>query len=107
MECGLRVVHGEQAGLGQRWTHGVAQVQPRIVTFTPFIGGMRVLRRPPIEIAVREIDSQRERMSPASEMLSARPGPAVIQLVTATGAVIDWLVHPDLVQWADLQLSAT
>jgi hypothetical protein len=64
-----------------------------------------MFRRRPISISVRRVDRQREATVAMREALTARPGLTVIQIVTSTGAVLDWLLHPDFVQWADEQVS--
>jgi hypothetical protein len=92
-ECGLRVAHGEHAGLRPRWTHGVARLEPGTLTFTPFVGGARIFRRRPISISVHRVDRQRQATVAMREALTTRPGLTVIQIVTSTGAVLDWLLH--------------
>lgn len=61
IECGLRVVEGEQAGLTSRWTHGLATLEPGAIVLTPYLGGVRFMRRAAIRVPVGQIDRGEQR----------------------------------------------
>jgi hypothetical protein len=99
IECGLRVLEGTQPGLGTRFRHGLATLEPGGISFVPFVGGVRLLRREPVQVAVMSVDRSHQRSVRAREGLSARPGFRVIKVLTGV-ATLEWVLSPDQADWA-------
>jgi hypothetical protein len=99
VECGLRVVVGEQPGLAPRWRHGVGTLAPGLLTFRSTLGGMRFLRRTSITVEVLQIDGSRPRMTWWREALHVSPGTEVVELVTPS-ARLEWAVPSHRMGWA-------
>lgn len=99
VECGLRIVAGEQPGLAPRWRHGVGTLTPGLLAFRSTVGGMRFLRRTPITVEVLQIDGSRPRMTRWREALHVSPGTEVIELVTPS-ARLEWAVPGQWMGWA-------
>jgi hypothetical protein len=98
-EVGLRVVDGNQPGLGRRWRHGVGTLAAGRVEFRGTVGGVRFLRRAPITIEVMQIDRDAPRTTGLREAWSVRPGIEVVQLITPT-ARLEWAVPGPQIDWA-------
>ena len=99
VECGLRIVAGEQPGLAPRWRHGVGTLAPGLLTFRSTVGGMRFLRRTPLTVEVLHIDGSRPRTTRWREALHVSPGTEVIELVTPS-ARLEWAVPAHRMEWA-------
>ncbi len=99
VECGLRVVVGEQQGLGPRWRHGLGTLTPGVLTFRSTVGGMRFLRRAPITVEVLQIDGSRPRTTRWREALHVSPGTEVVEIVTPS-AQLEWAVPAPRMRWA-------
>ena len=103
VECGLRVVEGYVPGLGRRFKHGLATLGPRSITFVPFAGGVRLLRRRPVTFAVHDVDRSELRTVSATQQLSARWGASIVIVHTGDGT-LEWVVPPAQVIWATQQV---
>jgi hypothetical protein len=99
VECGLRVVEGTQPGLGTRFRHGLATLEPGGIGFVAFVGGVRLLRRQPVQVAVMGVDRSHQRSIRGMEGLSARPGLRVIKVLTRV-ATLEWVLSPQQTDWA-------
>lgn len=99
VECGLRVIEGTQPGLGTRFRHGLATLEPGGIRFVPFLGGVRLLRREPAQVAVMSVDRSHQRSVRGIEGLSARPGLRVIKVHTGV-ATLEWVLSPEQSDWA-------
>ena len=99
VECGLRVVEGTQPGLGTRFRHGLATLEPAGISFVSFVGGVRLLRREPVQVAVMGVDRSSQRSVRGMEGLSARPGFCVFKVMTGV-ATLEWVLSPDQADWA-------
>jgi hypothetical protein len=103
VECGLRVVEGQQPGLGRRWRHGTGTLAPGRLVFRGAIGGVRFLRRAPILVEITHVDRSRRRAVGWREAWWAWPGTEVVEAVTPT-ARLEWGVPGPVMQWAMDQL---
>jgi hypothetical protein len=56
LPCVLRVLEGQQTGLGERWRHGFGTVAPGELTVRGRIPGLPLLRGASSSIDVRDID---------------------------------------------------
>jgi hypothetical protein len=99
VESGFRLIDGRQGGLDQRWRHGLATVEKGEITFVPYLGGVRLLRRAQIQIPVTSIDRSAERQPKGTETFGVSPNMAVVRIATPT-ATLEWAMLPDLVAWA-------
>jgi hypothetical protein len=94
VECGFRVVEGEQGGLTDRWRHGSAVVASGEVTFTGTVGGVRFLKRRPVRIDVLGVDDSAPREPSGGEIVSVNPHARVVRVRTPT-AVLEWALVGD------------
>jgi hypothetical protein len=99
LECGLRVIEGQQSGLRPRWRHGVGTIAPGSLVFRSTVGGLRPLRRRPIALEVRQIDPSTVRATGAREAWSMWPGTEVVEVVTPS-ARLEWGVPASQMQCA-------
>ena len=99
VECGLRVVQGEQSGLGAKWTHGVAGLVPGAILLTPYIGGVRLLRKGLVRIPVQRVDRSERVGTGLREAWSVRPGLRVVRVETGS-ATLEWALSPRRADWA-------
>lgn len=106
LECGVRVVAGEQPPLTSGWTHGLAELKPGEITLTPYIGGVRLLRRSPVSISVRSVLPTTPRTVGLREAFAAAPGMALIRLHTGS-ATLEMVLHPGQVEWATSRLETS
>jgi hypothetical protein len=105
LECGVRVVDGQQDGLGERWQHGVATLMPKEITFVGTFGGVRFLKRRPVRLPVGSVDRSTERQPTGREILVASPAARVIRIKTPS-AILEWAIPADQVLWAIEKVSA-
>ncbi|MGH3377943.1 MAG: hypothetical protein ACRDP6_24740 [Actinoallomurus sp.] len=98
-ESGFRVIDGEQDGLSQRWHHGLATVEQGEVTFVPYLGSVRFLRRAQVQIRVTSVDRSAQRQPKGTETFGVSSKATVIRITTPT-ATLEWAMSSDLVAWA-------
>lgn len=56
LECGMRVLDGEVAGLRRRWRHGLAELgSDGHLRFRTYRGGLRPFPRPPVDFRVTAV----------------------------------------------------
>jgi hypothetical protein len=103
VECGLRVVEGSEAGLGPRFTHGLATLEPRSIIFVPYLGGVRLFRKRPLTVAVQDVDRSELRSVAATEQLTARWGSSIVTVRTDE-ATLEWVLPPAQSAWAAQQV---
>jgi hypothetical protein len=101
----LRVLDGEQPGLGRRWRHGFATVAPGEVVFRGRIPGVPLVRRAPVTIEVGDVESRTRRIT-LREAWSVAMGLEVIVLVTPT-ARVECGMPPDRATWSRERAAAT
>jgi hypothetical protein len=77
----------------------LAVLEPGAITLTPFLGGVRFLKKKPVRVDVVRADRYEQRSTTVREAFSAMPGMTVVQVHTPT-AVLDWVIQPDVVAWA-------
>lgn len=99
VECGFRVVDGQQDGLSRRWCHGVGKCEQGEVTFIGTVGGVRFLKRKPVRITIEYVDSSKVRQPAGLESLTANSAAQVVRVKTTT-ATLEWAIPPDEVAWA-------
>lgn len=98
-ESGFRLIDGQQDGLSQRWRHGLATVEQGEITFAPYLGGVRFLRRAQVQIPVTSVDRSAERQPKGTETFGVRPKATVVRITTPT-ATLEWAMSPHVVAWA-------
>lgn len=98
-ESGFRLIDGQQDGLSQRWRHGLATVEQGEITFVPYLGSVRFLKRGQVQIPVTSVDRSAERRPKDTETFGVSPEAAVVRITTPT-ATLEWAMSPDLVAWA-------
>jgi hypothetical protein len=98
-ECGFRVIDGQQDGLGPRWHHGLATIEQDEIVFVPYLGGLRFLRRAPVQIPVTSVDQGAERQPKVTEIVGTNPKAMIVRLSTPT-ATLEWAILPDQLAWA-------
>lgn len=104
IECGLRVIEGTQSGLGTRFKHGLATLEPGAIRFVSYAGGVRFLPREPVCVAVVAMDLSDERSVVWKEALSAKPGLRIIK-VRAQMATLECVLPPEQTAWVAQQIS--
>lgn len=82
---GLRVVEGSAEGLSSKWTHGTGQLRPGGITFRGTVGGLRFLRRAPIELPIVSINRSHQRTPTGGEIISVNADSRVVRLATEGG----------------------
>jgi hypothetical protein len=103
VECGLRVVDGVQLGLGTRFRHGLAALEPGAISFVPCRGGIRFLHGNPVRVPVVAVDRSDQRSVGWTEMFSARPGCRVIKVLTGV-ATLECVLPQEQAAWAAEQI---
>ena len=103
VECGLRIVDGAQVGLGTRFRHGLATLEPGAILFVPCLGGVRFLHGNPVRVSVVAVDRSDQRSVGWMEMFSARPGFRVIKVLTGV-ATLECVLQPEQTAWAAEQI---
>jgi hypothetical protein len=107
LECALRVVEGDVAGLTRKWRHGRATVGPRRIEFTLYLPtGIRV-RRPwakPVVLLVTEMDGA-DRQPDLAELWSLNAATDVVRVRTVGGAVLEWAIQQFQREWAVAQVT--
>jgi hypothetical protein len=98
VECGLRTVEGNQEGLSSKWSHGVAAIEPNRLNFRGTVGGVRFLRRTPVQLDVTGVDRSEQRTPAGKEILALNPGARVFTLTTST-ATLECAVANTDVRW--------
>lgn len=104
IECGLRIMEGTQPGLGTRFKHGLATLEPGAIRFVPYAGGVRFLPRKPVCVAVVAMDLSDQRSVGWKEALSAKPGLRVIKVRTQM-ATLECVLPPEQTAWVAQQIS--
>ncbi|WP_407938198.1 DUF2550 family protein [Motilibacter peucedani] len=99
VECGFRVMDGSHAGLSRRWRHGAADLDTGYVRFTPFVGGLRFLRRPSVVIELDGIETGEPRRPELREAVFLSPGARVVA-VRSSGARLEWALPVERLDWA-------
>lgn len=92
-ECGLRVVAGSHPGLTSKWRHGTAQLAPGLI------------RLDSTSVRVESIDRSVARRPSGREAWSASPRTEIVQ-VRVGGAVLEWAVLRERLDWAVEQVQA-
>lgn len=107
-ECSLRVLTGSQAGLSNRWAHGIAIVHAGSLEFLPRLGGSRLPRRRQEWLRIPVIDASRahERTATGREIWSVNASLRVVVLRTPD-AELEWAVAPAQRDWAMARLSTS
>lgn len=103
VECGLRVIDGSAPGLGPRFRHGLATLEPRLITFVPYVGGVRFLRKHPVKIAVQDVDRSELRSVRFAEQFAAAWGASIVTVHTGE-ATLEWVLPPAQSAWAAQQV---
>jgi hypothetical protein len=103
VECGLRVVDGAQLGLGTRFRHGLATLEPGTISFVPCRGGIRFLHGNPVRVPVVAVDRSDQRSVGWMELFSARPGCRVIKVLTGVGT-LECVLPLEQAAWAAEQI---
>jgi hypothetical protein len=97
LECGFRVVDGQQFGLSEHWRHGAARFEQDGITFVGTVGGVRFLKRKPVRIVIEHVDRSTQRQPTGMEILAANPAAHVIRIKTAT-ATLEWAMLADQIR---------
>ena len=98
IEGGLRVLDGRFPGLTRRWRHGHAFVAPGQLTFTAYVGGLRLFRRPAVTIPVTMVEPDSARGTGIRDGWAA-PGLAV--RLQSGDTRLEWGVFPaERLDWA-------
>ncbi|MDT4893701.1 MAG: hypothetical protein QOE97_2736 [Pseudonocardiales bacterium] len=79
--------------------HGLATLELGAIVLTPYLGGVRFMRRAAIRVPVGQIDRSEQRSVSGREALSAMPGTQVICVRTGA-ATLEWVLMPDQAEWA-------
>jgi hypothetical protein len=103
VECGLRVVDGAQLGLGTRFRHGLATLEPGAICFVPCLGGVRFLHGNPVRVPVVAADRSDQRSVGWMELSSASPGCRVIKVLTGV-ATRECVLPSERAAWAAEQI---
>jgi len=98
-EIALRVSVGQQPGLTGRWRRGLATLSPEHIDFAPIVGGLRILRRAPVQIPVVSIDEKEPRKPGGKEVFRIGRECRIVILVTPTGALELAVPEPYKLLW--------
>jgi hypothetical protein len=99
------VVDGQQVGLSGRWRHGVAALEPGKITFVGTVGGLRFLKRGPVQIVVEGVDRSAQRQPTGLEIVAVSAVAWVVRVATPT-ATLEWALLPDQLVWAIDEVAA-
>ena len=99
------MIEGSVIGLGPRFKHGLATLEPRSITFVPYLGGVRFLRQRSVAVAVHDVDRSEPRSVAFTEQFSAKWGAAIV-IVRTGGAALEWVLPQAESTWAAQQVLA-
>jgi hypothetical protein len=98
-ELGLRVIDGAVAGLRDKWLTGFAALSPGRLEFTSYVGGIRIIRRQPVAVAVTAVDMSRRRGAKGMEYMTLNPSCDIVPVWAGTGALELAVPAPYQLEW--------
>lgn len=99
LECGMRVLDGDVAGLRRRWRHGLAELgADGHLRFRTYRGGLRPLPRPPVTFRVTAVVDPTLRPPGFPTVMSVAWYCRTVVLATDTG-LLQVALLPEIAPW--------